>query len=228
MHAPHDPPTAPHETSTAPRSSQLRTGWRAKILARVTASDEIEMREFLDADKRKLLTPLHGTILEIGPGTGPNFAYYAAGAHVIGLEPNAFVQPTLVKKAKAFAGTFELRTGSVEAIPLPAASVDAVVSTMVLCSVPDAGRALAEIRRVLKPGGKFAFIEHVLAPPGGLRLLQYVAAPAWHVCGDGCCPVRRTYEDIDAAGFTRVDYRFTRYGFTVPVSSTCIVGSATK
>lgn len=209
--------------------ANLRTNWRAKLLAKVTAADEVSMREELHEDKTRLLGELAGTIVEIGPGTGPNMPYYSAGAHIIGLEPNAFVQPELAKKAAAFAGTFELRVGSAETIDLPDNSVDAVVSTMVLCSVRDPGQALAEILRVLKPGGRFVFIEHVLAPEDSwLRALQYVATPFWHTCGDGCCPVRRTQRDIDGAGFTRVEYDHKRYDFAIPVAATCVVGTATK
>lgn len=209
-------------------SSALRTGWKAKSLANVTASDEVSMRDALDADKRALLSALGPVILEIGPGTGPNFAYYAPGSHVIGVEPNAFVQPELQRKVEEFSGTFELRVGTAETLDLPDDSVDAVVSTMVLCSVDDVEAALSEILRVLKPGGRFAFLEHVVADTSSLKLLQYAAVPFWRTFGDGCCPVRRTHRDIEAAGFGRVDYRKVRYPFPIPVSASCIVGTAVK
>ena len=216
-------------TAIQTNESALRTGWKAKMLAKVTASDERTMREALHEDKVRLLSGLRGTILEIGPGTGPNLPYYRDDAHVIGLEPNAYVQPELHEKADRFAGTFELKVGSAEAIDLPDGSVDAVVSTMVLCSVDDVAAVLSEVRRVLVPGGRFVFIEHVLAPGSvALRALQYAAAPFWHTCGDGCCPVRRTWQDIEAAGFSHVAYEHRRYAFPIPVSATCIVGTATR
>jgi len=215
-------------TERDPKAPSLRTGWRAKSLANVTATDEVSMRDALDADKRALLSELGPVILEIGPGTGPNFAYYAPNTHVIGVEPNAFVQPELERKVEAFSGTFELRVGTAEALDLPDNSVDAVVSTMVLCSVDDVAGALAEIHRVLKPGGRFAFLEHVVADGSPLKVLQYAAVPFWRTFGDGCCPVRRTHDDIDAAGFAEVNYRKVRYPFPIPVSATCIVGTAVK
>jgi ubiquinone/menaquinone biosynthesis C-methylase UbiE len=101
---------------------------------------------------------------------------------------------------------FELCEGSAERLPLEAASADAVIGTLVLCSVADVAAALREIRRVLKPGGRFVFIEHVVAPAGTWRWrLQRWVRPLWRVIADGCHPDRDTLSAIRAAGFARVE-----------------------
>lgn len=92
-----------------------------------------------------------------------------------------------------------------EQIPLPSASVDAVLSTAVLCSVDNLTAVLTEIHRVLRPGGRFVFLEHVAAPPGsGLRRLQRMVAPITRVADRGCDPSRDIAPAIEAA-FTSVD-----------------------
>ena len=94
-----------------------------------------------------------------------------------------------------------------------AESVDVVISTLVLCSVPDPTAVLADIHRVLKPGGRFLFLEHVAAGRGtGLRRLQSVMRPFWQFCADGCSPARETGTLIEAAGFRTVEIE----GFFAP------------
>ncbi|WP_243028633.1 class I SAM-dependent methyltransferase [Thermus albus] len=164
--------------------------------------------------RRRLLGGLTGTVLEIGPGTGVNLAYLPDGVHWLGLEPNPYSHPHLKEalKLKGLAG--EILLGQAEAIPLPEESVDAVVSTLVLCSVEDPRRALAEILRVLKPGGRFVFLEHVAAPRGScLRRAQDFLSPPWAFLGDGCHPNRETLALIQEAGFARVEAE----AFTLPL-----------
>src|SRR5690606_22821288 len=123
--------------------------------------------------KRRLLAELHGDVLEIGPGSGPNFAYYAPDVRWVGVEPNPYMYPYLRASAVEQGRTIDLRTAYTEALAADDASMDAVVSTLVLCSVRDVRASLAEIRRVLRPGGRYVFIEHVAAPAGsGLRRWQ--------------------------------------------------------
>ena len=101
---------------------------------------------------------------------------------------------------------FELRDGNAERLPVRDASADAVIATLVLCSVAEVGAALREIRRVLKPGGRFVFIEHVAAPAATWRRrLQRWVRPLWRVIADGCHPDRDTLSAIRAAGFARVE-----------------------
>jgi ubiquinone/menaquinone biosynthesis C-methylase UbiE len=163
------------------------------------------------ARKQTLLGSLHGTILEIGPGTGPNLRYYPAGVDWVGIEPNPFMHSYLQQSIRALgeaAGRFRIESGDPDGSRLPAQdnSVDAVVSTLVLCSTPHPEQNLREILRVLKPGGRFVFIEHVAAPRGTrMRAIQNFIQPLWTRLGDGCYPNRETWETIALAGFEQVD-----------------------
>jgi len=156
--------------------------------------------------KRRLLGGLTGIVVEIGPGAGANLPYLRTDVRWIGVEPNPHARPYLERAARAAGVTFEVREGSAERLPVADASADAVVGTLVLCSVADVHAALREIRRVLRPGGQFVFIEHVAAEPGTLRRrLQRWVRPVWRVIADGCHPDRETLSAIRSAGFARVE-----------------------
>lgn len=155
--------------------------------------------------KRALLHELRGTVVEIGPGTGPNLALYRPDVHWIGIEPNGHMDGYLQAEARRLQRDIDVRGGTAEALPLPDESADAVVATMVLCSVSDQTLALNEILRILKPGGRFVFMEHVAAPEGSrLYKVQQVINPGWRIVSDGCHVTRRTGEAIRAAGFGEV------------------------
>lgn len=167
--------------------------------------------------RAELLGELGGEVLEVGAGTGHNLPYYPASvARLVLSEPDRHMRARLSRKlgAQIFeGGRAELNDASVERMPLPDASFDAVVATLVLCSVADPARALAEIYRVLKPSGRFVFIEHVAAHDNPRRLRwQRRIEPVWkHVAG-GCHVTRRTDELIVQAGFTieRIDRQSIR------------------
>jgi ubiquinone/menaquinone biosynthesis C-methylase UbiE len=177
--------------------------------------------------KQALFSDLHGTVLEIGPGAGPNLRYYPADAAWIGVEPNVHMHPYLQQEAERLGRAITIETGTADHLPVPDNSVDAVVSTLVLCSVPDVAATLAEIQRVLKPGGRFLFIEHVAAPPGSrLRRMQGLIRPLWSAFADGCQPNRDTGALLDAAGFKRV--RYQPFNVPAPIIRPHIMGVATK
>ena len=177
------------------------------------------------ARKGPLLSPLTGTVVEIGPGTGPNFAYLPRDVRWIGIEPNVHMHPYLERAARAYGISTELRPGLAESLPVEDSSADAVISTLVLCSVPDLDAALREIRRVLKPGGRFVFVEHVAAPPGTwLRRVQGWARPINSWLGDGCRPDRETWRNIERAGFDRLQIEHARLPFDI--ASPHIFGTA--
>lgn len=169
--------------------------------------------------RRRLLAGLEGTVLEIGPGTGPNLRYYPPSVERwIGVEPNPHMRTRLLRRAS------DVRPGRAERLPVEDASVDAVVATLVLCSVRDVEQALREIRRVLRPGGRFLFLEHVAAPRGTpQRLGQRLIRP---LCGlFGCHPDRETGAALEQA-FGRVEME--RLQMPVPLLSPHIMGSCVR
>ncbi len=177
--------------------------------------------------KRRLFVGLAGTLLEIGPGTGLNLPFYPRGIRWIGIEPNPYMHRYLRRRAASLGMPIDLRRGMAERTGLPDASVDAVVSTQVLCSVGDLGQVLAEVNRVLRPGGRFLFLEHVAAPPGTwLRRLQRWLRPAWQAVAAGCRPDRDIPAALRAAGFARIEMECFRV--PAPVISPHIAGVAVK
>ncbi len=184
--------------------------------------------ERLIADrKRELLGPLDGVVLEIGPGTGANLAYYRQTVRLIGVEPNPHMHGYLLREARRVGREIEMREGTAEQLAVADASVNAVVSTLVLCSVKDQLATLREVLRVLRPGGRFVFLEHVAAPQGSWnRYLQRAVRPVWSLLGDGCQPDRETWQTIEQAGFAQVAYDHFRV--PVPVVSPHIAGWASK
>jgi SAM-dependent methyltransferase len=156
--------------------------------------------------KGELFGGLPHTVLEIGAGAGANFRYLSRGTHVIALEPNVHMHAALRAAAARRGVTVDVRAAVAERIPLPDASVEAVIASLVLCAVSDPERALAEIRRVLRPGGRFWCVEHVAAREGGLlaRVQGLVRRP-WRWLFDGCETRRDTARLIREAGFAAVE-----------------------
>jgi SAM-dependent methyltransferase len=209
---------------TAHRPAPRQAGLRQRLFAYMMAHSGKTYEAGSAARKQALLGDLHGRVLEIGPGAGPNLRYYAADVEWIGVEPNPFMHPYL-RQAIRDLGRAEERfcidPGDARGGRLPAgdASLDAVVSTLVLCSVPNVEETLREVLRVLKPGGRFVFIEHVAAPHGTrLRTLQNVIQPLWSLVGDGCHPNRETWDAIARAGFAQVEIDHYRYPGAGPAS----------
>jgi SAM-dependent methyltransferase len=172
-----------------------------------------------DAAKRELIGGLSGTVLELGAGRGANFALLPDAVEWIGLEPHGPARRTLTRAAAAGGrATSRILAAPAERIPLPGASVDSVLSTVVLCSVDDLSAVLAEVLRVLRPGGRFAFFEHVAAPRGTWpNRLQRLAAPVTRRLDRGCDPTRDIGSAILGAGFGSVDlHHYTRPGL-IPI-----------
>ena len=177
--------------------------------------------------KRRLLGKLDGTVVEIGSGTGPNLRYVGRDVRWIGVEPNPWMDHYMRAEGERLARTVRLIRGSAERLPLADGSVDAVVSTLVLCSVDELDRALGEVLRVLRPGGRFVFIEHVAAPESTwLRTVQHWIRPAWRWAADGCRPDRNTARRITQAGFQGVEME--RFRLPLPVVSPHVAGTAWK
>jgi len=183
---------------------------------------------YLAPHKSRLFHGLSGVVLEIGPGSGTNLAYLDAhSAEWIGVEPNPFMHPYLAKTARDLGIEIDIRDSIAEELPVRDASVDAVIATLVLCSVTNQVRVVSEVLRVLKPGGKFLFIEHVAAPPGTwLRRIQEWITPLWRRMADGCCPERETAHVIESAGFREV--KIESFDAPLPVVKPHIAGAAVK
>lgn len=173
-------------------------------------------RQFPGAGPRTALWPallgaLRGTVLELGPGAGGNLHHYAPGVRWVGVEPSAAAREQTRAEATRLGMHVEVRPGRAEALDLADSSVDAVVCSFVLCSVADQAAALAQVRRVLRPDGRFVFAEHVAAVRGTWtrRAQNVCAAFSWQACR----PNRDSGRAIQRAGFTVVDlHRFTMPG----------------
>src|SRR5688572_9440393 len=153
--------------------AQTNPGWYNRLFAYMMSKSSLRYNELVADRKRALLGILHGNILEIGAGTAPNLAYYPDDIHWLGIEPNPAMFPYAQREAERLGMNIELRPGKSELLPVPNSSMEAVVSTLVLCSVGEPRKTIQEILRVLKPGGRFVFIEHVAAPrQTRLRRLQ--------------------------------------------------------
>lgn len=208
--------------------TQSSPGWYQRLFAWVMAHGNAKYEEEMADRKRALFADLHGNVLEIGPGTGPNLSYYPPNIHWIGVEPNRFMHPYLKQEAERLGLDIDLRSGTAEHLEAEDNSMNAVVSTLVLCSVDNLTAVLQEVVRVLKPGGRFFFLEHVAAPQGTwLRRVQHWIRPLWKVLGDGCHPDRETWVALENAGFERVDYQHFRANVPAIVSPQ-IIGVATK
>lgn len=146
-----------------------------------------------------------GTVLEVGIGSGLNLPYYTRNVtRLIGLEPSALLREEAAEAASEAVFPVELLAAGAESIPLESGSIDAVVSTWTLCSIPDLATSLAEIRRVLRPGGQFLFFEHGRAPDAAVSRWQDRLAPLFRGLA-GCNPNRQIDADIVAAGFRMVE-----------------------
>lgn len=177
--------------------------------------------------KRRLFQGLEGTVVEIGPGTGVNIPYFPDEIRWIGLEPNPHMHDYIREKLAGSRIDADLQSDPIEKAGFPDDCVDVVISTLVLCSVPDVTEALSEIRRILRPGGRFLFIEHVAAERHTpLCWIQHGIRPVWKTVADGCHPDRRTDAMIREAGFSTVE--MDRFSIGLPPVSPHVMGTALK
>jgi SAM-dependent methyltransferase len=179
---------------------------RNRLNAWLLAGAEAYMHRKYGPRKKTIFGRLPRTVVEIGPGTGANFRYYPPGTRLIAIEPNPVMHPLLRASAVRWGIDLTIRGLKGEALDLADESVAAVVGTLVLCSVDNPHQVVAEIRRVLKPGGRFLFLEHVAAMNGTpLNRFQGLLAKPWRWAFDGCHLNRDTHRVLGQAGFSSVD-----------------------
>ena len=187
--------------------TDLNKRLHAWMLAKFDSESGYE--ELVAPRKKRLFSNLNGTIVEIGPGAGANLRFYHKQTNWVGIEPNKYMHSYIKNEATQVGlQNYRLLTQSAEEMPFADNSVDAVVSTLVLCTVSDQKKTLNEIHRVFKPGGQFIFIEHVAAHKGSwTRLFQTMVKPAWKIIADGCHPDRDTLKEIKQINFHQIKAR---------------------
>ncbi|WFR72340.1 methyltransferase domain-containing protein [Prescottella defluvii] len=165
----------------------------------------------------------------VGSRCGANLRYLRAGTRLIAVEPNRAMHDRLRSRAARAHIDLELHTTGAERLDLPDDSVDAVISSLVLCTVTDPGAVLTEVHRILRPGGRYAFLEHVAAPDGtALRRLQRATRRPWSWTFEGCSCERDLRADIEAAGFAETTVEAYRLRSPFLQVNTQIAGVARK
>lgn len=189
----------------------------------------------LAAWRREVLGHARGDVLEVGAGTGANLGKYPdAVASLVLCEPDLHMRAQLEHKIRSSDPTHpesnaHVLDASAEALPFEDERFDAVVSTLVLCSVRSPALALAEMHRVLRPGGVLVFLEHVVAEGNpGREAWQRRLEPLWKQVADNCHVTRDTAASIEAAGFEMVDYTRTSMRKALPIVRPCIRGAARR
>ena len=159
-------------------------------------------RAGVTAVRARLAGDLTGKVIELGCGTGLNFAHYRAGAEVTAIEPLDEFRDFAAQRAAVAAARVHVQDGDAQALPFADHSFDAALATLVFCSIPSATRGLQELRRVLRPRAPVRFFEHVRSERRFGALLQDVSNPLWRWMMDGCNLNRDTVAAIRAAGFS--------------------------
>ena len=181
--------------------------------------------------RQEIIGGIRGEVLEVGAGTGLNLPHYPNRvSRLVLTEPDPHMREQLRWGARSMGlGEPLVADASLDALPAPDASFDAVVATLVLCSVPDLYRALAEIHRVLRPSGRYAFIEHVAAENRPRRLVwQKRIEPLWKRIAGNCHLTRQTEAAIRAAGFDIEWIEHESIRKTMPLVRPSIRGIAVK
>jgi ubiquinone/menaquinone biosynthesis C-methylase UbiE len=162
--------------------------------------------DLFDSERKKVLAKVSGEVLEIGFGSGLNLPHYPASlSQLTAIDPNSgmrrYAEPRIAKSPITVV-RYEL---SGESLPMADACFDTVVCTWTLCSIEDVERALAEVYRVLKPGGRFVFLEHGLSDEPGVQQWQHRLNPIQKVIGDGCNLNRNIRGLVEQVGFSSLE-----------------------
>lgn len=165
----------------------------------------------IERQRSKIVPLAHGVVVDMGFGSGTNLPHYDASkvSKIIAIEPNPAM---LARNRQSWRKdiVIEAHVKGAEATGLETACADCVIFTFALCTIPDAAAALAEARRLLKPGGRLLFCEHGLAPDAGVAKTQRKIEPFWKMLAGGCHLTRNTQTMLSASGFTceQMDYMY--------------------
>jgi ubiquinone/menaquinone biosynthesis C-methylase UbiE len=206
-------------------STEVRHPLFARFFDRLSRLMEKEVGERRD----ELLEGLSGRVVEIGAGNGMNFRHYPTSVEeVVALEPEAYLRAKAEEAARAASVTVSVRNGVAYPLPLEDAGFDAAVASLVLCTVPDAASALAELRRVVKPGGELRFLEHVRSDQPRKASIQgrLDRSGVWPRMSGGCHSSRDTVAAIEAAGFRIEQTRSLTLGPSWMITNPHVIGVA--
>jgi ubiquinone/menaquinone biosynthesis C-methylase UbiE len=180
--------------------------------------------------RRETLAGLRGRVIEIGSGSGPNFFHYPETVtEVVSVEPEPNLRAKAIEAARESGRPIRVVDAVADDLPFEDGTFDAAVAVLVLCSVPSQPAALAELRRVLRPGGELRFYEHVIGTSKRLAGLQRALAPALAQVFGGCRADRDTGAAIEDAGFRMERYRrFLTHKFADAPAAPRILGVARR
>lgn len=201
------------------------------IFASIYSRGMHRYEDFIAQRKQKLFEGIHGHVLEIGPGPGGNFRFFSDVKSWVGVEPNQAMISILEQNLESSRLTGEIQQQSASHLTWPENHFDFVVGTLVLCSVDRPESVLKEVKRVLKPGGRYLFIEHVRDPSWKLRQrVQRFLRFGWKITAAGCRTDLDSYKLIGENGFSEVDAeQFEASSWVIPWFLTPhISGIATK
>lgn len=183
-----------------------------KIFATVYDPFMVHIEKGIGHRREALLAPLTGKILDVGCGTGVNFQYFRKDAEVIGIEPSAPMLAYAKKKLDQYPNIKVYNLGvndpKVDEIIQPG-SLDYVISTLVLCTIPDPKKAIQNYKKWLKPGGQLIVLEHIKSESQFYGGLQEILNPVWKGLADGCNLNRHTDQYILEAGFQPVNHFYS-------------------
>jgi ubiquinone/menaquinone biosynthesis C-methylase UbiE len=170
-------------------------------------------KKIATAERRKFIPLASGTVLEVGVGSGLNLPFYGPKVQKLyALDPSRALWKMARKRVEEAPFPVEFLAASAERIPLEDTSVDTVVTTWTLCTIPDPLQALTDMRRVLKPEGRLIFVEHGHSPDPGVLAWQNRLTPVWKRIGGGCHLNRKIDDLIADAGFdiAQIDRGYSR------------------
>jgi ubiquinone/menaquinone biosynthesis C-methylase UbiE len=196
-------------------------GWLYDFAGRRVEKGELGRR------RHDLVGSLEGAVLEVGAGTGLNLPHYERASRVVAVEPDPSMAGRLRKRAPQASVPVEIVAGTAESMPFEDETFDTAVVTFVLCSVEKPQTALAEVRRVLKPGGRLVLLEHVRGE-GRLARWQDRFTPLHRKIAGNCRLNRETRDEIAAAGFDVGDVRPVSIPGSHPLVRSGLQGVAIK